>query len=208
MNPDSQAYLIYDNQPDGAWTFWSGNGTVEGNWQVLDGPAVNVGEWQHVAITYDNASETKKLYVDGALVAEANDSVTPNDTTPFNIGSGEDFGTGFRFVGQIDDIGLWNVPHDAASIVSIMEGGVANFTGGDVGPPVPGTPIVVAIVSSADAVGLSFTGAEGKAYDIQYSADLQTWVNLETGLQGEINYEDTDAARIGNPAGYYRGVEQ
>ena len=208
LNPDSQGYLIYDNQPDGAWTFWSGNGTVEGNWQVLDGPAVNVGEWQHVAITYDNASETKKLYVDGALVAEANDSVTPNDTTPFNIGSGEDFGTGFRFVGQIDDIGLWNVPHDAASIVSIMEGGVANFTGGDVGPPVPGTPIVVAIVSSADAVGLSFTGAEGKAYDIQYSADLQTWVNLETGLQGEINYEDTDAARIGNPAGYYRGVEQ
>ena len=208
LNPDSQGYLIYDNQPDGAWTFWSGNGTVEGNWQVLDGPAVNVGEWQHVAITYDNASETKKLYVDGALVAEANDSVTPNDTTPFNIGSGEDFGTGFRFVGQIDDIGLWNVPHDAASIVSIMEGGVANFTGGDVGRPVPGAPIVVAIVSSADAVGLSFTGAEGKTYDIQYSADLQTWVSLETGLQGEINYEDTDAARIGNPAGYYRGVEQ
>ena len=26
LNPDSQGYLIYDNQPAGAWTFWSGNG--------------------------------------------------------------------------------------------------------------------------------------------------------------------------------------
>jgi hypothetical protein len=38
LNPDSQGYLIYDNQPTGAWTFWSGNGTKAGNWQVLDGP--------------------------------------------------------------------------------------------------------------------------------------------------------------------------
>jgi hypothetical protein len=38
LNPDSQGYLIYDNQPAGAWTFWSGNGTKDGNWQVLDGP--------------------------------------------------------------------------------------------------------------------------------------------------------------------------
>ena len=38
LNPDSQGYLIYDNQPAGAWTFWSGNGDVAGNWQILDGP--------------------------------------------------------------------------------------------------------------------------------------------------------------------------
>jgi hypothetical protein len=38
LNPDSQGYLIYDNQPTGAWTFWSGNGTKAGNWQVLDRP--------------------------------------------------------------------------------------------------------------------------------------------------------------------------
>ena len=28
LNPDSQGYLIYDNQPTGAWTFWSGNVTM------------------------------------------------------------------------------------------------------------------------------------------------------------------------------------
>ena len=84
----SQGYLIYDNNPAGLWTFWSGNGDVDGNWQILDGPEANLGEWDHVAITYDNDEEMKRLYVNGELVVEANDSVFPNDTTLFNIGSG------------------------------------------------------------------------------------------------------------------------
>ena len=32
LNPDSQGYIIYDNEPAGKWTFWSGNGTEDGNW--------------------------------------------------------------------------------------------------------------------------------------------------------------------------------
>jgi hypothetical protein len=137
VNPDSQGYLIYDNQPDGAWTFWSGNGTAGGNWQVLDGPKVVLGEWQHIAISYDNAAEKKKLYVNGEVVAESDDIVFPNDTTPFNIGSGEDQGTGFQFVGDIDDIGLWNVALNDNHIIVAMEGGVKAFTeggGGQVNP--------------------------------------------------------------------------
>ncbi len=31
VNPDSQGYIIYDNEPAGAWTFWSGNGAEDGN---------------------------------------------------------------------------------------------------------------------------------------------------------------------------------
>ena len=37
---------------------------------------------------------------------------------------------------------------------------------------------------------------------------MQTWEAVETGLQGDINYEDIDATRRANPHGYYRGVEQ
>jgi len=81
----SQGYLVYDSNPTGSWTFWSGNGSDPGNWQTLDGPEVLLGEWQHVAITYDNLLKVKKLFVDGELAAESDDSLTPNDTTPFNI---------------------------------------------------------------------------------------------------------------------------
>ena len=129
LNPDSQGYLIYDNQPSGAWTFWSGNGEVAGNWQVLDGPEVKVGEWQHLAISYDDATEMKKLYVDGVLEVEANDSIAPNDTTPFNIGAGQDFGDGFFFIGNIDDIGLFGTVLEIDEITQIMNNGVLSIIG-------------------------------------------------------------------------------
>ena len=67
---------------------------------------------------------------------------------------------------------------------------------------------VIAIISGPNAIGLSFTGAAGKTYDIQYSTDLQAWQNVEMGLQGEINYEDTDGTRVGGTGGYYRAIEQ
>ncbi|MDC0503398.1 hypothetical protein OAV21_02645 [bacterium] len=136
LNPDSQGYLIYDNEPGGVWTFWSGNGTVDGNWQVLDGPDVTLGEWEHIAISYDKATETKKLYVNGELAVEANDAVFPNDTTPFNIGGGGDFGADFRFIGDIDDIGLWDVVLSDNDILLAMESGVKAFfgEGGGVNP--------------------------------------------------------------------------
>ena len=129
LNPDSQGYLIYDNQPDGAWTFWSGNGEVAGNWQVLNGPEVMLGEWQHLAITYNHAEEVKKLYVDGELAVEANDSIAPNDTTPFNIGAGQDFGDGFFFVGNIDDVGVFATTLSAEEVVQVMNNGVLSVIG-------------------------------------------------------------------------------
>ena len=127
----SQGYLIYDNNPSGVWTFWSGNGDDPGNWQILNGPAVDIGEWEHIAITYDNEQEIKQLYINGELAVESNDSVFPNDTTPFNIGAGQDFGTGFWFVGDIDDIGLWDGALSEEDIIKVMEEGVASFVDSD-----------------------------------------------------------------------------
>jgi hypothetical protein len=130
-NPDSQGYIIYDNEPSGAWTFWSGNGTVDGNWQTLDGPAVNVGDWDHLAITYDDVAEVKKLYVNGELAVESNDAVAENDTKPLNIGAGGDTGTAYFFKGDIDDIGLWNKALTQEEIQGVMNNGVAGDAGGD-----------------------------------------------------------------------------
>ena len=129
QNPDSQGYLIYDNQPSGVWTFWSGNGEEAGNWQVMDGPEVTLDTWEHLAITYDNISETKKLYVNGELAVEADDIITPNDTTPFNVGSGQDFGDGFFFVGLLDEIALFDEALEQTAIEQIMNTGVASMLG-------------------------------------------------------------------------------
>ncbi len=104
---------------------------MDGNWQTLNGPAVNLGEWEHLAITYDNETEMKKLYVNGDLAVEANDSVFPNDTTPLNIGAGGDYGGTFWFMGDLDDIGLWDGALSEEDIQVVMEQGVASFLSGN-----------------------------------------------------------------------------
>ena len=151
LNPDSQGYLIYDSKPSGVWTFWSGNGTKNGNWQTLDGPKVIVGEWQHIAITYDNATETKKLYVDGKFKVKQNEAVFPNDTTPLNIGSGSDYGGSYYFDGLIDDVALWDNVLTLKDIRDVMNNGVPR-----------GTPAVInfsaspPLINSGEIVTLSW----------------------------------------------------
>ena len=124
LNPDSQGFLIYDNEPAGAWTFWSGNGTVDGNWQALDGPEATIGEWEHLTIVYDDEEKTKKLYVNGELAVESDDSVAENDTKPFSIGAGGDDGTAYFFNGDIDDIALWSRALDDTEVADVHANGI------------------------------------------------------------------------------------
>ncbi|MDP7442668.1 MAG: hypothetical protein QGI37_13095, partial [Verrucomicrobiota bacterium] len=49
-----------------------------------------------------------------------------NDTTPFNIGAGQDHGNGFWFSGDLDDIGLWNRALSQDEIQGVMENGVVS----------------------------------------------------------------------------------
>jgi hypothetical protein len=165
----SKGYVIYDNDPSGVWTFWSGNGPDSGNWQVLDGPAVTLGEWEHIAITYDNVTELKKLFVNGEFATESNDSVFPNDTTPFNIGAGQDFGDGFWFRGDLDDIGLWNRALSQEEIQVAMEQGVAAFAlgnGDGIAPPsITKQPSSVAVTEGETAVlSVTATGTRPLSY--------------------------------------------
>lgn len=203
LNPDSQGYLIYDNEPSGAWTFWSGNGTDDGNWQVIDGPEVKLAEWQHLAITYDDAAEVKKLYVDGMLEGESNDTLTPNDTTPFNIGAGQDLGDGFFFIGEIDDVSVWNGALDVDMIGRIMLEGVAAVAGGGdpVDPPNSDSFDLTAVGFSA-AGDFSLTLPADVTADIEYSADLLNWEIIANGATGA--FEDLDTGRNGAASGYYR----
>jgi hypothetical protein len=116
LAPDGKAGKLvgWDDLPE----YVAGHSGEEGDYALLfdgyedyvtiGGGQGGEGEWQHISITYDNEQEIKKLYIDGELAAEQNEAIYPNDTTPFNIGAGQDYGDGFFFVGDIDDIGLWN----------------------------------------------------------------------------------------------------
>jgi len=64
----------------------------------------------------------------------------------------------------------------------------ANALEGDGVPPTPSetVPVIGSVISGPNSTGISFTGLEGKTYDIQYSENLIDWTVVETGLSGEV----------------------
>lgn len=122
-------YIIYNN--NGLWNFWTGY--EGGGWDTLsDGPAVEVGEWQHVAISYDADTSTKSIYFNGELYWDQEGLYDPNPSRDLHIGGGGDAGTQYQFDGAIDDAALWNVALDEDSIAAIVANGAASVTANQV----------------------------------------------------------------------------
>ena len=125
-------YLVY-NDSSGNWNFWTGTGGPSGAWNQMSGGKVEIGSWTHIAVSYDDGSQTKKLYVNGSLASSnsAPNLFDPNGPQSENlhIGSGADSGGAFFFDGLIDDVALWDHALTSAEIKDLMTNGVPG------GPP-------------------------------------------------------------------------
>jgi hypothetical protein len=193
----THGYILY-NDAAGLWSFWSGDGNP--GWDVIDGPAVTTGQWSHLAIVYNAATNTKTLYVDGspAAVSAATSlpRYSPNGTTEqeaLHIGAGQDDGLNFYFTGQLDDVAVFRDALPESAIRSIMTNGVSSFL-----PPAPTTFRILSIaVASPGNVSLTFESSAGATYEIQRSPSPGSpWTTLPgtvTGLAGSTTFNDTSA---------------
>ena len=89
--------------------FWISNGRMyagnAGNYQLVTDPAVMVtGRWVHVAVTYDQPSQTMRLYRDGVQIATRTSAPAPDGGAEF-IGSHA--GGASYFNGSIDEVKVW-----------------------------------------------------------------------------------------------------
>ncbi len=75
----THGYIIYNNS-GGAWDFWTGDG--DAGWDTLAGDSVATNTWSHIAITYDAGTDTKTLWIDGALSATDNVPQSANSVCP------------------------------------------------------------------------------------------------------------------------------
>lgn len=106
----ARGYILYAAPVAGAagWAFWTGNQ----GWETLAAPNANVvlGQWSHVVGTYDAASGTKLLYVDGELInGSLNVTVSKNEARPLRIGAGfNEVSFGNYFVnGAVDEVAIY-----------------------------------------------------------------------------------------------------
>ena len=102
-------------------------GDGEGNAFYLKGPALTVGRWSHLAMTYDNA--TMRLYVDGVAAGEVPiNRVRTTSPAPLMLGRRGD--AAYYFKGILDDVQLYSQALSAVDVTGLV--GTA--------PPPPTTP--------------------------------------------------------------------
>ena len=119
-----QGYILYIN-PGNQWDFWTGNGPTASDWHELAGGAVAFNAWSHLAISFDAATNTKTIYVNGNPTNSAvGPNYAPNTVDDLHIGSGGDTGTQYVFAGAVDDVVLFNEALDQTAINNVMNNSV------------------------------------------------------------------------------------
>ncbi len=89
---------------------------------------VTIGEWYHVAASYDSSTGKLRFYVDGVFIAEK--AVTPDtsNTDPLMIGRSNCCSE--YFFGTIDDVRVWNVARTQSEISTASQ---SELTGSETG---------------------------------------------------------------------------
>lgn len=114
--PPLSGYIFYA-EPGNTWQYWTG----DGSWVSVQGPKVNLGDWDHLTGTY--ADGVQKFYVNGEFVGERNSKIIVNTRQEFLIGAGgNEFGAHqYLFKGRIDEVRLYDRPLDEDEIEAVMK---------------------------------------------------------------------------------------
>jgi hypothetical protein len=122
-------------------------GDGEGNAFYLNGPILTVGQWSHLAMTYDNA--TLKLYVDGVAAGQLPiNRMRTTSHAPLQLGRRGD--GAYFFKGTLDDVQLYSQALSAVNIVGLI-GSVTKT------PPPPPPPSSSSALPLASSLSLAST---------------------------------------------------
>lgn len=98
---------------------------------------LNTANFQHVALTYSKSNGIAKIYLNGAVAASANIGVvSPQTTYPLFIGTRASAGPGSFFVGEIDEMSLFNRALSDSEIFAVYSADIA-------GKCKPGPPLIL-----------------------------------------------------------------
>ena len=114
-------------QDNNMWALWWGSGAASTQWATLQGDSVIIGQWTHLAATYDGT--TMRFYINGVLQGDSVCAFGVNTVTPLRFGAVAD-GLALFFNGELDEVRVWNVVRSQAEIQSTMN---TTLTGAETG---------------------------------------------------------------------------
>ena len=206
VRPRGDGYNIFwrgDNRPGmdpyflGMW----GNNNIKFQICNQDGDTITVGttltynQWTHVAATLDGSTGTMSIYTNGVLADQTVTTVRPfgdlipGDSPGVGIGNVNDGQNNFPFIGDIDEISLYNRALSAAEVQAIYNAGSAG-------------KCAVACVSPPSGIVAWWPG-EGNANDVVggNNGTLEGGATFAPGMVGQGFYLNGSNADVRIPAG-------
>jgi hypothetical protein len=153
-----------------SYALWFDTGTLNG--VISDATSVGpelsapfspvLGQWYHVAYTFDDGTKQQSLYLNGAQVATGPVFKSIGyDTHPFLLGRDDQSGSPqFFFAGRIDEAAIYNRALGASEVASIYSAGAAGKT--TVGPYI-NTPSTLSDAIVNQSYNQTITAIRGSA---------------------------------------------
>ncbi|MDD3663270.1 MAG: PEP-CTERM sorting domain-containing protein [Candidatus Pacebacteria bacterium] len=109
---------------------YEGTNTIMNYWRGADlraamsGAVVDLddGSWFHVAVTYDNATGSRNIYLNGLVVAS--DTQSGGLIRNSNFAIGKDVGATANFSGYMDDVVVYNSALSSTEVQDVMNGNI------------------------------------------------------------------------------------
>ena len=191
----TQGYIFYAASGN-TWQFWTGSGG-SGAWDPINGPAVTLNTWVHLAGTFDGT--TKRFYVNGTQVGTgASSTFNPNVARGLRIGAGQnEAAANFLFQGDVDEVGIYSRALSAAEISARYALGKNNTTP----PPVndfaglinTGLQAQMLNTNASAYFRIPFTIADASAVDA-----LTLKMKYDDGFQAYLNGVPVGAGNVPN----------
>ena len=171
-------------------------GSSFGNY-LDSGQAPAIGQWQHVAATYDGT--TARFYIDGTQVATTTYTGNVGDSNSWRIGAYGATATGF-FDGNIDNVRIYDRALSAAEIQTDMASRIQVNQGPPPDTTPPSAPGTLAATAATGQVALSWGAATDNVAVTKYDVYRSTSAGFTPSLANRIaqptgtSYTDTGLA--------------
>ncbi|HVM47833.1 MAG TPA: LamG-like jellyroll fold domain-containing protein [Candidatus Acidoferrum sp.] len=172
---------------------------VNGNSASVSAPLV-YNQWWHVAATLDGGSGTMSLYTNGTLAAQTNTTVRPFGplipaaSPGIGIGNVNDGFNSFPFLGDIDEVSLYNRALTVGEIQGVYNAGAAGKCVSPMPPAILIQPISQ-VVTSGSAVSFSVLASGSPPLSYQWALN---GTNLAAGTGSSLLLTNVQLADAGS----------